>query len=215
VAKSNSLLTDIKKEIFNMKNLKSKWMARALICLIGLYSISGTAKADTTGKTVVNGTISATILNISVPTALVFTVDPNNTGTKYIASMADIKNDSNAPITVAIGAGSANFAQSADSNWKPADYLPTAFNWESLGKIESENALALGVKIKDTSEWRQVTRSETLWVLEQNKMATDVVFGDLDPHSTASVTLEVYHGNAFSEAKTCQYNIIWSFSLTN
>ena len=55
--------------------------------------------------------------------------------------------------------------------------------------------------------------TDVLWVKELANMTGSAVIGQLDPNASAEITFQTYHGNAFSEAKVCAYNIVWSFSL--
>jgi hypothetical protein len=195
-------------------------MKRKLVSIFVLavliFQISDLKQAyAASATTAVNGSIAATVLNVSVPSALAFSVDPNAVINSYVSSEASIINNTNAPIQVWVGVGSTNFKQSPLSLWKPVDYLPEELDWQNLGKAASENSLALGVKISNPVEWRTVFLTDTLWAKEQNNMSSAVAFGELNALSSAKVSLEVYHGNAFSEVKSCQYDIVWSFALAN
>lgn len=194
-----------------MKKLLSLFFASILITSFATPITVNATSVNTT----VNGSILATVLNVSVPSSLAFSIDPNNAENTAIISDATIINNTNAPINVFVGAGSINFQQSETSEWKPIDYLPSEKDWSNLGKISSENSLALGVKLKNKSEWRSVQRTNTLWVKEHSSSVDNVVFGELNSLSSAVMTLDVFHGNAFSEPKTCSYSIVWSFSLAD
>lgn len=188
-----------------------------LFTMIIMNSLGGSAlyakAASTTASTTVNGSISASLINVSVPTSLAFTVDPNNESATY-SSEAIIKNNTNAPITISLSGGGESFKQATSSAWKPSDYLPGDRNWDQLGKADSEGSLALGLIAKDALQWRVLSRTTTLWVKELRNTSGAVVLGDLNPHTSANITFQILHGNAFSEAKSCVYNIVWSFSLT-
>lgn len=194
-----------------MKKLISVFFLIALVIRIS----DSEASAATTASTVVNGNVAASVLSVSVPSSLAFTVDPNDLDTTYVSSEANIINNTNAPIEVWVAAGNSNFKQSTSSSWKPVDYLPGELDWSNLGKTQSESSLALGIKINDPTEWRKVILTDTLWVKEQNNIGAAVIFGELNALSSAKVSLEVHHGNAFSEVKSCQYDVVWSFALAN
>lgn len=194
-------------------NLK-KTLSLVLAFVLMIPGCIVNAEEKTTANTSVMGSITATVLSVSVPASMVFSVDPNNKEDTYSASVANIRNDTNAPIKVSIGAGD-NFLQSSNSSWKPADYLPGEKDWNALGVADTENSLALGVVIKDIDKWRKVMRSTALWVVEQQSLSEPAVFGEIEANSTAPVTLEINHGNAFSEPKTCEYNILWTFALAD
>lgn len=168
--------------------------------------------AGTTASTTVNGSISASIISVSVPASLAFTIDPNNPSGDQ-ASKAVIQSNTNAPIEISINGGGDSFKQSSSSLWKPADYLPDELNWEKLGRADSESSLALGLLVCNPTQWRTLSLTDVLWVKKLANMTGSAVIGQLDPKSSAEITFQTYHGNAFSEAKVCSYNIIWSFSL--
>jgi len=160
----------------------------------------------------VNGSISASIISVSVPASLAFTIDPNNPSGDQ-ASKAVIQSNTNAPIEISINGGGSSFKQSANSSWKPVDYLPDELNWEKLGRTDSESSLALGLLVCNPTQWRTLSLTDVLWVKKLANMTGSAVIGQLDPKSSAEITFQTYHGNAFSEAKVCAYNIIWLFSL--
>lgn len=168
--------------------------------------------AGTTASTTVNGSISASIISVSVPASLAFTIDPNNPSGDQ-ASKAVIQSNTNAPIEISINGGGNSFKQSASSSWKPVDYLPDELNWEKLGRTDTESSLALGLLVCNPAQWRALSLTDVLWVKELANMTGSAVIGQLDPNTSSEITFQTYHGNAFSEAKVCAYNIIWSFSL--
>ena len=131
--------------------------------------------AEMTASTTVNGSISASIINVSVPATLAFTIDPNNTSGDQ-ASKAVIKSNTNAPIEVSIDGGGSSFKQSVNSEWKPVDYLPDEFNWEKLGKKDSENYLALGLLVCNAAQWRVLSLTDVMWVKEAKVCSYNIVW---------------------------------------
>lgn len=194
------------------KNLGILFMCVFVMNMIMGSSEIVNASTGTTATTTVNGSITASIINVSVPASLAFTIDPNNPNGDQ-ASRAAIQSNTNAPIEISINGGGNSFKQSADSSWKPIDYLPNELNWAKLGRKDSESSLALGLLVCDTSQWRELDLTGVLWVKELANMSGKAVIGELDPNSSADITFEILHGNAFSEAKYCSYSIVWSFSL--
>lgn len=200
-----------------MKVLKKLFIA--MLCMSffipkQVCAANETFNTGTTATTTINGEVAATIINVSVPTIMTFSIDPNNEEASYLSSVSTIKNLTKAPIEVSIGIGQANFKQDPESSWKPIDVLPDEKDWEKLGVKESEGNIALGVKINDKEKWRTTKFENTLWAKNQMNSVQNTIFGDINPSSEADVTLEVHHGYAFTEEKTCSYNIIWSFALT-
>lgn len=195
----------------NMK--KSLGLLFATVFVMNMiYGCQGIVYAATTASTTVNGSISASIISVSVPASLAFTIDPNNASADQ-ASKALIQSNTNAPIEISINGGGNSFKQSASSSWKPADYLPDEKNWDKLGRADSESSLALGLLVSNAAQWRVLKLTDVLWVKELAVMAGSAVIGQLDPKSSAEITFQTRHGNAFSEAKVCSYNVVWSFAL--
>lgn len=173
------------------------------------------AKATTSElQTTVNGSISVTVLDISIPTALAFSIDPNVEGVTYTASVATIVNDTNAPIKVLINPGN-NFRQDPESLWKPVDYLPEDKEWDKLGTKDSQESLALGIIMVDKTQWRRVDREEPLYVKQQQAMTEPVSFGEIDTKESVEMTFTINHGFSFKESKTCIYNVVWYFTLAD
>ncbi len=199
----------------NLKKSKKNLgvLLAAMFVMNMIFGCTGIAyAAGTTASTTVNGSISASIISVSVPASLAFTIDPNDPSGDQ-ASKAVIQSNTNAPIEISINGGGDSFKQSASSSWKPTDYLPDELNWEKLGRADSENSLALGLLVCNPTQWRVLSLTDVLWVKELANMTGSVVIGQLDPNTSAEFTFQTYHGNSFSEAKVCAYNIIWLFSL--
>lgn len=199
----------------NLKKSKKNLgvLLAAMFVMNMIFGCTGIAyAAGTTASTTVNGSISASIISVSVPASLAFTIDPNNPSGDQ-ASKAVIQSNTNAPIEISINGGGDSFKQSANSSWKPTDYLPDELNWEKLGRTDSESSLALGLLVCNPTQWRILSLTDVLWVKELANMTGSAVIGQLDPNTSAEITFQTYHGNAFSETKVCAYNIVWSFSL--
>ena len=198
--------------------MKAKQVISIVMALIIITMNAGSrpdkvlAAPQATATTTVNGSISPSVISVSVPASMAFTIDPNNP-TSNQASEAVINNNTFAPIEVSIGGGGEYFVQSPASTWKPVDYLPDELDWDNLGKAASESSLALGLTIKDVSQWRVLKMTDILWVKELAAIPGREIIGELDPNSSATITFRFKNGNAFSEAKTCAYNITWSFTL--
>ncbi len=112
--------------------------------------------AGTTASTTVNGSISASIISVSVPATLAFTIDPNNPSGDQ-ASKAVIQSNTNAPIEISINGGGNSFKQSASSSWKPVDYW---FRWSRQYEKGSNGGSQIdflrvfgGMEVKDAVFW--------------------------------------------------------------
>ena len=176
--------------------------------------LSNTAAASTS-VTTVNGCISPTFINVSAPSKVIFSIDPNaEKSNQFIGPIIVIENHSNAPVKVKIESGAQNFTQTDNSRWKPMDVLPNEYLWDLLGTKESESYLALGMKAVQGS-WRKLIREVPLYVKEQNKSIDSIVFGELNGNSSVQMVLVSNYGLSFNEKKECDYKIVWSFSLAD
>lgn len=185
-----------------------------VVMLVMSCFMSTTAYASTS-ETTVNGYISPTVINVSAPAKVVFSIDPNVEKSKqFISPLIVIENHSNAPVKVKIEKGVNNFTQTANSSWKPMDVLPGEYRWDLLGTRESESYLALGIEAVQEG-WRRLDREEPMYVREQNVSLDSIVFGELGGNSTVQMELVCHYGLSFREKKQCDYKIIWSFSLAD
>ena len=168
------------------------------------------AMAFTDEQTTIEGTVLPSIINVSVPTKIAFSIDPN---TKvFNSSNIEIINNSNAPIQVLIRKGSNNFTLTNDSPWKPENVMPEDQNWEKLNTKNSENYIALGIKITGDN-WREIHKSNALYVKEQNSMLNDVLFGSINGNSSANMEMVCSYGLAFKEEKECTFRLVLSFKI--
>lgn len=165
-------------------------------------------------ETTVIGNVSPTLIKVSAPAKIAFSINPNlqQENGRFNSSMIKIINTSNAPVKVKIDRGNQNFSLTNDSLWKPVNALPAAYHWDTLGTLESESYIALGVKVK-SGEWRKIVRSDPLYAAEQNSERNDVEFGEIKSNSTGLLNLVCSHGLSFDQRKECTYRIIWAFSI--
>jgi hypothetical protein len=181
-----------------------------IICIISNI----THATATTSETAVIGSITPTIINVSAPAKVIFSIDPNiaDPDQRFTSSNIHIMNESNAAVKVKISKGQNNFILTSDSSWKPLDVLPDEYYWQDIGTKESESYIAIGIKI-DKGNWKRVLRPDALYVSEQHESAVDIVFGEIQRNSDAFMKLICHHGSSFGESKECSYRIIWSFSI--
>jgi len=176
-----------------------------------IYSSQVSAQSANSETSVI-GNVVPTLIQVSAPALIMFSIDPNEEENRFTSSDIRILNKSNASVKVKIGVGQENFALANDSPWKPVNMIPDAFEWKDIGTEESESYISLGVK-PGTGNWKKVTRSEPMYVAEHNISTADTVFGEIQRNSVAYMQLVCFHGSSFGERKECSYKIIWSFSL--
>lgn len=181
------------------------------------FNISGMNESvvfASTAETAVVGSVTPTLIKVSAPARIAFSIDPNivDPDKRFNSSKIKLINESNAAVKIKIKAGSENFMLSEISPWKPVNMLPNAFTWNDLGTTESQSYIALGIK-PDTGNWKNVIRQDPLYVVEQNISTADIVFGEIDRNSDANMQLVCFHGSSFAESKECSFKIVWSFSI--
>lgn len=181
--------------------------------LLLMSSSFSQSHVDANSETTVVGSVKATLINVSAPANLVFSINPNEEkDNRFVSSKIEIVNNSNAPVKVKIGKGKDNFSLTKDSLWKPVNVLPSDYEWDKLGTLESESFISLGIQA-DTGSWKKISRSSVLYLKEQNDSLKDIDFGEIESHSSSFLKFVCSHGLSFSEEKECTYRIIWFFSL--
>lgn len=154
-------------------------------------------------EVVVNGNIETTILSLTVPTSVLdFVLNPNlEAGKQFISSELELRNDSQAPLVLEIGA----FEQTTNVL---NDVLPTKYSdWSSLNKKESKDfALALVPKVGEG--WLSLNEGDR-WVADLGDSHIGVIKGN----STVSFEFKAKHGSAFSETLAPQYRLTFIFGL--
>lgn len=180
-----------------------------------MFLTGGTVLANSS-ETEILGSVSATIINVSAPTSVFFSINPNvkKDEISFTSSAIQIVNKTNAPIALKIAKGSSNFTLNKDSSWKPVNTMPSAYEWRTLGVTESESYISLGIKV-DSGDWKTISRTEALYVREHNNSDKDISFGEIANNSTANMSLVGNHGFAFKSKMECTFRVVWSFSLGN
>lgn len=194
-----------------------KGLCTALLFMLVINGINGlkAEKASAlSAETAVVGKVAPTLIKVSAPAKIAFSIDPNieDPQKRFTSSSIKLVNESNAAVKIKINLGTNNFMLSDDSKWRPVDVLPEEKSWNDIGTNESQSYIALGIKPEEGS-WKKVLRSAPLFVAEQNTSNTEIVFGEIERNSDAYMQLICYHGSSFAEGKECSYRIIWSFSI--
>lgn len=195
-----------------------KIMSVCITLLLIMTSINNYkfVEASSSTQTTVTGNVEASIIKVSVPSNVLFSINPNAEGSelKFAGSKIAINNEGNAPVEVKIKTGEQNFTLIDSSSWKPINTSPEAFNWGELGSAESESYIALGLYV-DGGEWKKIKRSKPLYVQQHNTSSSDIILGDIKSKSIAYMSLDCKHGMSFTKKRQCVYRIIWTFSLAD
>lgn len=154
-------------------------------------------------EVVINGTIEATILSLTIPSqSTTFVLNPNEEeGQRFIASEFNLVNESRTPLALELR----TFEQTTDVL---NDVVPTKYpDWNLLNKKESKDiALALVPKVGEG--WLSLNEGNR-WVANLGNPQIGTIKGN----STVSFGFEAKHGSAFSETLAPQYRLTFIFGL--
>ena len=173
-----------------------------------------------------SGTIVATVIEITVPTNVTFTINPNlDTETeRFVCPTFEYTNNSLIPVVVDVkeisfstGEGLHKFTHVVDG-----DGLPTGKTWDSLSLPDSKEYIALGLYGTKPEEWQnnelEATNSSPFWstgsafepvkrlgVLPERVSETQ--------GSKGTLSLIARHGLAFDTELDCKVSLTLIFSL--
>ena len=173
-----------------------------------LLLLTGSSSVKATETTVV-GTVEPTLINVSAPAKVIFSINPNLTEEQFKSSDIKIVNNTSSPIIVKLAKEKNNFSVTSESNWKPVSTLPSELNWNKLGTKKSESYIALGLNL--SGNWVKTYQTKTFYAAEYKDQ--EVILGEVEGYSTSNIKLAAHHGFAFREKKECTYRIVWSFAL--
>ena len=156
-----------------------------------------------------NGTINPTILSVTVPTTLAFTINPNDLENSLISSELTITNNTNAQVEVLV-----NKFEVSGGYTSLMDVLPTRFTdqqWSELNRFDSEHNIALALQPIREEDWAKIELNP-VWA----KTVQDIGYrrlGVLKPNSVSSLTVIGKHGRLFSEQIDFTYAVCFVLSL--
>lgn len=215
--------------------IKNKKTLLILISLLMLTFCVTSNAADTEERSMfsgseqsisLSGTIVATVIEITVPTNVTFTIDPNaDTETERFACPTfEYTNNSAIPVVVDVkeisfltGESLHTFTHVVDG-----DGLPTGKTWDSLSLPDSKKYIALGLYGTTPEEWQnnelKATKSNPFWstgsafepvkrlgVLPERVSETQ--------GSKGTLSLIARHGLAFDTELDCRVSLTLIFSL--
>lgn len=155
--------------------------------------------------TQVNGTIQASIIDISATSTANYTVD----GKTLTSDTIGIINNSNFPISL----GVANVQKTKGTI---EDVLPEAVgnrkSWFSLGRNETKSKIALGLK-KTEGTYIVSDRSDTVYFKEIKDNGKPIRLGAIAAKGSVSYNLDGFYGLAFDSSLNEQYRITWNAEL--
>ena len=155
--------------------------------------------------TQVNGTIQASIIDISATSTANYTVD----GKTLTSDTIGIINNSNFPISL----GVANVQKTKGTI---EDVLPETVgnrkSWFNLGRNETKSKIALGLK-KTEGTYIVSDRSDTVYFKEIKDNGKPIRLGAIAAKGSISYNLDGFYGLAFDSNLNEQYKITWNAEL--
>lgn len=161
-----------------------------------------------------NGEVTALMLDFSVPATLEFAIDPNAVSADQVFVSPDfvVKNDSSAPIAISVSAFENNGGHLFN------DVLPDAHtDWTTLGVTESNQDLALGLELDPSgdNDWYPTVgaASGSLYAKTVQDSAGPILIGGIKPNNQIKLGLTASHGYSFNKPLTTQYRLTFIFEL--
>lgn len=184
-------------------------VAAMVVTLLGASNVPVSAAATqtatgtgiATASVTIDGTINPTIISVTVPDSVAYSIDPNSN--TFTAPPLSVANNTVVPVTIGVQ------SLTADSSGAVADVLPGDIDWSKLTAENSPNYLALGVGITDATGWSSGYNTSTDWAASKKA----ITFGSLAAGATGTLALSANYGRAFSAPKTPTGSIVFSVSL--
>ena len=173
---------------------------------------SSTASTDTgtgtvAGNVEIDGTIEPQTLDVSFPTTVTYTINPNSTPT-FTADELDVTNNGTSKIDVTV----ASLASTSGGSLEFTDVSPDTYTdteWDNLSLADSKKYIALGVNIADSDGWDSGYNTSTDYAASD----AAVDFGQLDSGKTGTFGFTAKHGLAFDQTYTAKHALAFEFSL--
>lgn len=196
--------------------MKSLIKTSSLCLALSLLALPGLGKATFAqeAEVLLNGEVSALVLDFEVPSNLEFAIDPNATSVDqvFISPEFVVKNDSGAPLSVSVSA----FENKGGHVF--TDVLPEQHaDWTTLGVSESNQDLALGLVVDPShdNDWYPMSGAATgtLYAKTVQDSAGPILIGGIKPNNEIKLALTAHHGYSFNAPLTTQYRLTFIFEL--
>lgn len=165
-------------------------------------------------EVLLNGEVSALLLDFSVPSKIEFAINPNASVSDQVFISPDfiVTNDSGAPLSLSISAFENNGGHVF------TDVLPETHNdWTTLGVTESNQDLALGLVVDPSqdNDWYPTTGAATdiLYAKTVQDSSKPILIGGIKPNNQIKLGLTASHGYSFNAPLTTQYRLTFIFGL--
>ncbi|GGF89056.1 GLUG motif-containing protein [Paenibacillus aceti] len=162
--------------------------------LMGSGGDEGNSDSESSRDIDITGSVSASIIVVTVPTTLSFAIKTNSETDPFISAPFSVENQTNSPIEIAfLGFKSKEGTTAKVVN---ADKYP---DWGKLPTSKSETEIALGIKTDGKTYW---SPAETT---EEPSSVIDTV--RIDQLGTKVFALDGKHGMAFKQSKVLDYTM--------
>lgn len=165
-----------------------------------------TGEGDATATVPIEGSISALTVSVTHPATITYAIDPNTGDTNgIIAPQISLVNNTLAPVKVTVESMFSVLGGSLEFT----DVLPADKDWANLNVADSNEFIALGIRIPNAMEWNAGYDQNTYFAADMML----VEFGTLNYNCTGVFTLVANHGLAFDQAGTAKHSLFFMFSL--
>lgn len=155
----------------------------------------------------VTGNISAMVVSVTHPTSIEYAINPDlGHEDAFIAPDIAITNNTKVPINVTIK----TLESTKGGELEFTDVAADAKNWAKLNKEDSKKYIALGIKIKNETNWNAGHNTNTRYAVDSG----ETYFGSLAKNATGYMSIVANHGLAFDQNYTSKYNLVFQFDLT-
>lgn len=162
---------------------------------------TSTSSSTVDGMTTISGTLSGSLMDVSFPSTLAYSVDGSG---NFTAAGLDITNNSVGAMTVTVD----SLKSISGGTLQFTDVEPTSEDWDNLDLADSKKYIALGV-YPTGSNWTNATTS-TFWSID----TTPMVEGSIPVGDTATLQLTAKHGKVFDQSYTALHQLVLAFSFT-
>jgi hypothetical protein len=195
--------------MFKGNRLRKIVICFLLVSLI-LYT-AGSYMSVSAAETVVNFTVEATDIDITVPLTFNCTINPNlDDGFTYADNLI-VTNNTPAPILLSVSAFR-DTNKTFRNDILPSE-LPEGLEWNNLNVFQTKQYFALGLKASEPSEWLETYANEYIYAKTINESDSNTDLGVMAPDSSSRFDLSASYGRAVKESFTFSYKITWLAEL--
>ena len=154
-----------------------------------------------------NGTIDATLISVTHPASMEYTIEPGlgYAAGAFIAPDIAVTNNTIVPVRVTVKS-----LASAGGVGDFTDAAPGSHDWENLNTTDSKTYIALGLQIPTGSAgWNAGYEDAAKYAVD----ISDTPMGVLAASATGHITMLAHYGLAFDQPLTAHHNMVLMFDL--